>query len=120
MQYDIIEDIQTWNDDRGNYEYNNRLEYDMLQEEVDEYFEACMNEDTVDQADALADIIVVAVGSLYKLCGNDKIKFEDIMLAVTAANNTKGKEKNTEGKITKPKDFVGPEDMIAKVLFYEN
>jgi len=116
---DFIEEVQQWNNDRGNYTYNNRLEYGMLQEELDEYFEACMKDDIVDQADALADILVVAVGSLYKLCGNDRVKFNDILLAVTAANNTKGKTKNAEGKITKPDNFVGPEDMIAKVLFYE-
>jgi len=38
------------------------------------------------------------------------------MLAVTAANNTKSSTKNEQGKITKPKDFVGPEATIEKIL----
>lgn len=115
----IIEEIQQWNCDRGNYTYNNKLEYAMLDEEVEEYLEACLEGDLVAQADALADTIFVAVGSLFKLCGNDRVKFDDIMIAVTSANNLKGKTKSTEGKVTKPEGFEGPEKMIAKVLFYE-
>ena len=41
------------------------------------------------------------------------------MTAVTAANNTKSKEKDSNGKITKPKNFEGPEKMIAKIIHSE-
>ena len=120
MMTNIIQEIQEWNDERGNYTYDRYLEGEMLEEELGEYALASMvPNDLVDEADALADIIFVAVGSLYKLVGNDKIKFNDIMTAVTAANNLKSTEKDSNGKITKPKNFEGPEKMIAKVLFYE-
>jgi predicted HAD superfamily Cof-like phosphohydrolase len=119
MNWDFIQEVQEWNDVRGNYGYSVELEESMIVEEVLEYVRAIDDEDLVAQADALADILVVAVGSLYKLCGNDKIKMEDILLAVTAANNTKSSTKNKDGKITKPDNFVGPERQIAKVLFYE-
>ena len=117
--FDFIQEVQEWNDVRGNYGYSVELEEAMLEEELNEYKEAVDNEDRVGQADALADILVVAVGSLYKLCGNDKIKMNDILLAVTAANNTKSSTKNSAGKITKPDNFVGPERMIAKILLEE-
>ena len=111
-----VEEIQKWNEDRDNLMYSPSLEYSMLDEELEEYMEAGITGDKVGEADALADIIVVAVGALYKLVEGDPYKFDDIMLAVTAANNTKSDKKNKEGKITKPDDFVGPEDMIRRVL----
>ena len=120
MITDIIREIQEWNDERGNYTYDRYLEGEMLEEELGEYaLASMMPNDLVDEADALADIIFVAVGSLYKLCGNDKIKFDSIMTAVTACNNLKGKTKDANGKVSKPEGFEGPEKMIAKVLFYE-
>ncbi len=120
MTTNIIQEIQEWNDERGNYTYDRYLEGEMLEEELGEYALASMvPNDLVDEADALADIIFVAVGSLYKLCGNDKVKFNDIMTVVTAANNLKGKEKDSNGKVSKPKNFEGPEKMIAKILFSE-
>ena len=111
-----INEVQDWNEDRDNLNYSPSLEYSMLDEELDEYMEAGIAGNIVDQADALADILVVAVGSLFKLCGGDESKFNDIMLVVTAANNTKSSTKNSDGKITKPDNFVGPEAMIESIL----
>ena len=108
---DHIYEICNWNEERGLTKYLPSLEYKMLDEEVEEYMEACITAEVVDQADAIADIIFVAVGSLYKLCEGDLSKVDDILLAVTAANNTKGGT-TVGGKITKPVDFTGPEDMI--------
>lgn len=110
------EEIMMWNETRDNMNYSCVLEGSMLQEEVEELGTAYRDDDAVGQADALADIIVVAVGGLYKLVGGDVDKFNDIMLAVTAANNTKSDTKNSEGKITKPDDFVGPEALIESIL----
>jgi len=111
-----VEEVQNWNETRDNLNYNKRLEADMLLEELQEYVDAAIEGDIVAEADALADILVVATGALYKLCDGDAYKFDDIMLAVTAANNTKSDTKNSAGKITKPKDFKGPEDMIEVIL----
>jgi len=110
------EEIMNWNIDRDNTDYNTSLEYSMLEEELEEYSDAITTTDIVAQADALGDLIAVATGSLLKLCNGDKDKVYGIMLAITAANNTKSSTKNAQGKITKPKDFVGPEDMIERVL----
>jgi len=88
----------------------------MLDEEVGEFLEAGLADDKVAMADALGDILVVATGALYKLCEGDAEKFEDIMLAITAANNLKSNTKDVNGKITKPENFVGPEDLIGLIL----
>lgn len=113
---DFIEEVASWNEVRDNTHYSNRLEADMILEELDEYVDACIQGDLVGQADALADILVVAAGSLFKLCDGNISKVHDILLVVTAANNTKSSTKNAQGKITKPVDFVGPEDMIEVIL----
>ena len=112
----FVEEVCRWNIERGNLTYSPSLEYSMLDEEVGEYKEAGITDDRIGQADALADTAVVAIGGLIKLCGGDIDKVEDILLAVTAANNTKSDTKNEAGKITKPEWFVGPEDMIKEVL----
>ena len=108
----IIENISTWNFVRGNVEFNENLEHDMLVEEVNEFRDAKTPEDT---ADALADIIFVAIGSLYKLSGKAS-SVKGIMDEVIAANYRKGKKKNEAGKIIKPSNFVGPEKGIKKIL----
>ena len=113
---DFIEEVANWNEVRSNKGYVSSLEYAMLDEELEEFMEAGITGDKVGQADALADILVVAAGGLYKLCGGNIGKVQDILLAVTAANNTKSSEKNKYGKITKPDDFIGPEDMIREIL----
>jgi len=113
MNFDVIQAVCEWNADRDNYKYNALNEYKMLAEELKEYSEA---RSSVDQADALADLIFVAIGSLFKLTEGNEAKVRDILLAVCSANDLKGKEKDTNGKITKPKNFVGPEDMIKRIL----
>ncbi len=84
------------------------LEYINSQEGKDMY--------KVNQLDALGDIVWVAVGAMGKLLGGNYLKVDDVMLAIQAANDTKSSEKNEDGKITKPKDFEGPESMILKVV----
>ena len=111
-----IQEVQEWNETRDNLDYNCIREVGMLKEELVELEDAWTDEDIVAQADALADLLVVATGGLYKLTGGDMYKFNDIMVAVTAANNTKSDTKDANGKITKPKNFVGPESMIKAIL----
>jgi predicted HAD superfamily Cof-like phosphohydrolase len=112
-KFDLVLEIAEWNEQRLNTEYNKKLEYRMLLEEVDEYLGA---KTYVDQADAIADIIFVAIGSMYKLTGDVDMVY-DIMNVVCAANNQKGKAKDADGKIKKPMGFVPPEEMIEKILF---
>ena len=111
-----IDDVQDWNEIRDNLRYTSSLEYAMLDEELEEFMEAALIGDKVGQADALADLLVVATGALYKLVDGDPYKFDDIMLAVTAANNTKSDKKNSVGKIEKPDNFVGPETIIESII----
>lgn len=70
----------------------------------------------VDEADGLGDTIFVAYGGLFKLTNGDTSKVVRIMEAIVRANNKKGRDK-VDGKIIKPKDFVGPEEEIRKILF---
>ena len=112
----ILDEIMDWNEERGNTDYSCIREGAMIEEELHELGDAYRNGTIVDEADALADIIFVAVGSLYKLCGADKQKVNDILIAVTAANNLKTQTKDADGKIIKPSDFIGPEEMIEAIL----
>lgn len=68
----------------------------------------------VNRLDALADVVFVAIGAMCKLT-KDPSLVEDVFKAVLAANNLKSKEKNEDGKITKPEVFVGPESIIKKI-----
>lgn len=115
-EFNFVGEVAAWNIERDNLRYIQQLEYDMLQEELDELDEAIERGTIIDQADALGDLAVVAIGGLTKLCGGDIGKVQDILLAITAANNTKSSTKNADGKITKPKDFTGPEKMIGRIL----
>lgn len=108
----IIREVCIWNYVRENVEFNKRVEEEMLQEEVEELYKATT---PTDIADALADIIFVAVGSLYKFTEGSELKLMAIMDAVIQANHRKGTEK-INGKIVKPTDFVGPEDTIRSIL----
>jgi len=109
----LINDICVWNYVRGNTEYKGDLEYSMLAEELEEYG---VSRDLPNTAKELADIIFVAVGSLYKLTGANHTKVGEILQLVVDANQAKGIKKNIDGKVQKGKDYVNPEDDIAKIL----
>jgi phosphoribosyl-ATP pyrophosphohydrolase len=85
------------------------LEEQMLQEEVNEFKDALMKSDRVEIADALADIIYVAMGTMAKL-GMD---YEKIMNEVCLSNESKYTDgvlvKNEVGKIQKGADFKSPD-----------
>jgi len=115
-EFNLIERVADWNITRDNLLYSPSLEYSMLDEELDEYMEAGQKSDKVNEADALADLVWVALGGLTKLCNGDRVKVKAIMRVVADANDTKSKEKNDKGKITKPKDFVEPQAAIESIL----
>ena len=112
----ILTEIMDWNIDRDNLSYSCVREGSMIQEEVEELGLAFREGTEVDEADAYADIIFVAVGSLLKLCKGDKQKVLDILMVVTAANNLKTKDVDGNGKIVKPDGFASPEGMIEAIL----
>ncbi len=113
MNNEIVSDICVWNYVRGNTEYDGTLEYDMLSEELEEYG---VSRDIANTAKELADIIFVAVGSLYKLTGANPQKVEDILQSVIVSNRAKGTEKSLLGKVKKGREYVNPEKVIAQIL----
>lgn len=93
------------------------LRWDLLNEEVNEYFDAELADDAVEVADGLADVIVIAYGSLLAYFGKEKT---DRILAEVARSNLDkiGPDgrllRREDGKILKPEDWRGPD--IAGVL----
>jgi len=115
---DFVEEVVYWNVARENLVYSPSLEYSMLDEELEEYMEGGITGDRTNQAKELADIAVVSIGALAKLCDGDIEKVQDILLAVTACNNLKPTEK-VNGKIVKGDRYISPEPMIEEILDYE-
>lgn len=83
-----------------------------MQEELDEFVSAGSYSNIVDVADALADIVYVALGTAYQM----GLPFDDIWRAVQAANMRKVRGKTKRGNefdAAKPEGWVGPEKEIA-------
>ena len=90
------------------------LYMNLITEEFTETLEAFTNQDKVEVADGLADMVWVIMGMASTL----DIPFDDVWNEVKASNMSKfvdGKViKNADGKIMKPDTFFEPD--IAKVL----
>ena len=113
--FQLIEEIVkqnkvVWNNPRGIFDQS--LEYDMLTEEVQELKQA---KKPVDQLDALLDVIYVAIGSLHKLGLTPEQMVEGLQI-VQDANSQKSGSKNADGKVTKPENFIPPEEKLQKIL----
>lgn len=67
---EVFESIINWNKDRGLVAYNHVAQAQMLEEELNEFKEATTKHSTVD---ALCDLVVVAIGGIWKL-GYDPTK----------------------------------------------
>ena len=86
-----------------------------LNEEVNELREAALLDDIVGAADALADLVYVALGTAY-LMG---LPFNDIWDAVQRANMAKQPGMTKRGMANdaiKPEGWVGPEARIEAVI----
>ena len=90
------------------------IRFKFLQEEADEFFDATAEGDMVGAADALADIIYVAIGTAY-LMGIPLARVWDV---VQQANMRKvgGATKRNPNDAIKPEGWVGPERDIAAIL----
>jgi predicted HAD superfamily Cof-like phosphohydrolase len=86
-----------------------------LAEELTEFAQAQADGDIVGVADALADLVYVALGTAYKM----GLPFEEIWQAVQSANMQKvrgiGKRGNKVDAV-KPAGWVGPEAAIARAI----
>ena len=103
---DFVERIFEWNKARDNTNFTTSLEALMLVEEVEEMAEAQTDAGLLD---AVADIMFVAVGTLFKACKKYGIEPDALMAIVCDANDKKGRKKNSEGKILKAADFEKPD-----------
>lgn len=86
-----------------------------LHEELDEFTTAAATGDIVGVADALADLIYVALGTAYKM----GLPFDQIWEAVQAANMRKVPGQTKRGNkvdAMKPEGWVGPEAAIARAI----
>lgn len=92
--------------------------YKFLQEELNEYRQALLDQDLEGQLDALVDLVYVALGSAY-LAG---LPFDAAWREVQAANmrkvkagpNGEGSKRGSPHDVIKPPGWAGPD--IAKVL----
>ena len=90
-----------------------------LQEELNELKLAVEKSSNVDIFDALLDLKFVLIGSLGKM----GLSYKDVINGyefVLQKNETKSKTKDSNGKITKPIGFVGPEKDLQKILESRN
>ncbi len=88
----------------------------MLQEELNEYHEACT---ATDEADALVDLLVFTVGTMIV----SGYPLNPIFDAVMDANESKelgDKGRGTKRDLIKPIDWTGPEYKIAEILAGES
>ena len=86
-----------------------------LTEEANEFMHAASSGDLVGVADALADVVYVALGTAYKM----GLPFEAIWPAVQNANMKKVKGITKRGNAVdavKPAGWVGPETAIARAI----
>lgn len=86
-----------------------------IHEELTELAEAANSGDIVGAADALADIVYVALGTAYKM----GLPFEEIWAAVQSANMHKVAGPTKRGNkvdAMKPEGWVGPEAAIARAI----
>ncbi|MFV8226741.1 hypothetical protein [Christiangramia aquimixticola] len=95
----------------------NLLRYNLMKEENEEYLEAANNNDLVEVADALGDMLYILCGTILEHGMEHKI--EEVFAEIQASNMSKlgrdGKPIYREdGKVLKGPDYFKPE--IEKVL----
>jgi len=82
----------------------------LITEEVDELWAAINNQDSVEQLDALIDILVVTVGAIHSMGADAEGAWKEVMRTNFAKiNKTTGKvEKREDGKVLKPDGWTPP------------
>jgi predicted HAD superfamily Cof-like phosphohydrolase len=86
-----------------------------MEEEIEELGQAYMLEDLVGVADALADLVYVAIGTAHMM----GIPFDAVFKVVHAANMQKLRGMTKRGMVydaIKPEGWVGPEAEIKAIL----
>ena len=88
---------------------------DFMEEEIHELSDAHSNMDLVGVADALADLVYVALGTAHMM----GIPFDEVFKVVHAANMQKQRGTTKRGMIfdaIKPEGWIGPEAQIETIL----
>lgn len=86
-----------------------------MYEELSEFIESAQDGNIVGVADALADIVYVALGTAYKM----GLPWDEIWAAVQSANMRKVRGTTKRGNkvdAAKPEGWVGPEAAIARAI----
>lgn len=86
-----------------------------MHEELSEFIESAQDGNIVGVADALADIVYVALGTAYRM----GLPFDEIWAAVQSANMHKVAGVTKRGNkidAVKPEGWVGPEAAIARAI----
>lgn len=94
-------------------EFSQRI--DFMEEEIEELGQAYIDKDMIGVADALADLVYVALGTAHMM----GIPFDQVFKVVHAANMRKVRGMTKRGMVfdaCKPEGWVGPEAEIAKIL----
>lgn len=92
-------------------ESKNKLRYDLMAEENDEYFEAAQNNDLVEVADALGDMLYILCGTILE--HGMQYKIEEVFNEIQRSNMSKlgadGKPIYREdGKVLKGPSYFKP------------
>ena len=94
-----------------------KLRYDLMKEENEEYLEAVLNNDTVEMADALGDMLYILCGTIITHGMQHKIGevFDEIQRSNMSKLGSDGKPIYREdGKVMKGPHYFRPD--IAKIL----
>lgn len=87
-----------------------------MEEEIDEFVAATSQQDMVKAADALADLVYVALGTAHQM----GLPFDEIWAAVHKANMQKMRGIGKRGMAydaVKPPEWVGPETEIEAAIY---
>ena len=79
-----INGIVDFNNDRGLNKFDAEAEYNMLTEELQEFFSAHSEEDENEMVDALCDLIVVATGAIRKLGYDPRIALQETVKEISS------------------------------------
>ena len=96
-----------------------RERFEFIAEEMEELVESYSMGDMTGMADALADLVYVALGTAHRM----GIPFDEVWAAVQKANMTKVRGTTKRGHAidaVKPVDWVGPETAITEALYRAN
>lgn len=86
------------------------LYFNLIQEEMKEFFVAVLKEDRKEQLDALIDILVVTVGAIHSMGADGEGAWKEVMRTNFAKiDKETGKvRKREDGKILKPLNWQPP------------